>query len=535
VKPAVLIVALAAALAAQQTQLDKATVEGSVVKAAAGEPIRKARVALQRDNRPGFDVLTDAEGHFLISEIQPGAYRLSVERNGFVRQEYGQRTPSSTRPGAPLTLQPGQHLRDIVFRLIPTAVIAGRVLDEDNEPVPNVRVQALRYTYAEGRRQLTQAAATATNDLGEYRLHGLAPGRYYVAATFFPSPQLSGSPAEGTASAYYPGTTDPSSASPVEAAASAELRGVDIRLQIVRMVTVRGRAVLSNGRPARATVRLMRREGAVFAFGGDGIARLRPQGFFELPGVRPGSYFLIAEYGEDGVRYATTVSVEVGSADIGNLDLVLTPGFDVFGHIRVEGSVDVGRLAVSLQPGKPSPAGGDQALVKPDGSFLLEGLARETYRLSVPAVPEDLYLKSARLGDQDVLDAGLDLTQAESAAGPLEIVLSANAARVEGVVRDAKNQPVAGAQVALVPDSRRRKQLQLYKTATSDQNGRFLLRGIAPGEYKLFAWEDIDPGAAQDPEFLRAFESRGESCKVQPGDEQNVQLKLIPAEDTVDR
>lgn len=556
--PIFALLALAPALLAQttpQTQLEKAAIEGTVVKAGSGEPVRKARLVLQkvesrRSLEPPPGAVSDVEGHFVIPDIEPGQYRLWVERNGFVRQEYGQRTPSATRPGTPFTLEAGQRLRDVTFRLVPTAVIAGRVLDEDSEPVPNVRVQALRNGYMQGQRRLTQTSATATNDLGEYRLHGLAPGRYYISTTYIPgvssmvvtgtstSTRFSGSPPDEIyAPAYYPGTTDPSSASQVEAAAGGELRGVDIRLQVVRMVTVRGRALLSTGRPAQATVRLVRREAAVFEYGGDEIARLRPRGFFEIHRVRPGPYFLLAEYGEENRRYATTVSLDVGSSGIENLELVLTPGFDVSGRLRVEGDAQIafGRLTVSLQARDPNPMGGAGSQVKPDGSFLIQGVARMFYQLAVFGAPEDVYLKSAQLGDQEVLEAGLDLTQAEAAAGVLDLVLSPAAARIQGMVRDAKDQPAAGAQVVLAPESRRRNQLQLYKTAVSDQSGRFTLRGIPPGEYKLFAWEDIEPDSYQDPELLRQFESRAETCKIQPGDAQNVQLKLIPAEETAGR
>ena len=99
--------------------------------------------------------------------------------------------------------------------------------------------------------------------------------------------------------------------------------------------------------------------------------------------------------------------------------------------------------------------------------------------------------------------------------GALEIVLSPNGGQVDGVVLDDKQQPAAGAKVALAPDEARRGRTDLYKTAVTDQYGRFTMRGIAPGDYKLFAWAELEPGAAQDPEFLKPYEKAGEAVSVQ--------------------
>jgi protocatechuate 3,4-dioxygenase beta subunit len=77
----------------------------------------------------------------------------------------------------------GESKKDLLFRLIPAAVIAGRVFDEDGEAVPNATVTASREAYHEGRRTLATTAEASTDDLGSFRLFGLAPGRYYLSAT----------------------------------------------------------------------------------------------------------------------------------------------------------------------------------------------------------------------------------------------------------------------------------------------------------------------------------------------------------------
>ena len=71
----------------------------------------------------------------------------------------------------------------IELKLTPQSVIAGHVFDEDGDPLQSVNVEVWRYTYPRGRRQLTQVQNGTTNDLGEFRIANLRPGRYYVSAT----------------------------------------------------------------------------------------------------------------------------------------------------------------------------------------------------------------------------------------------------------------------------------------------------------------------------------------------------------------
>ena len=162
------------------------SLSGMVVKLAGSEPLRSATVELQslEDRTHTVSVATDAGGRFQIKGIDPGRYRLKVIRNGFVTQEYGQKTPSD--PGSDLRLSTGQNLKDLLFRLIPWSVIAGRILNEDGEPLPWAQVSALREVYREGKRKLSPELMVPTNDLGEYRLFGLQPGRYFVSAKYKP-------------------------------------------------------------------------------------------------------------------------------------------------------------------------------------------------------------------------------------------------------------------------------------------------------------------------------------------------------------
>jgi len=108
----------------------------------------------------------------------------------------------------------------------------------------------------------------------------------------------------------------------------------------------------------------------------------------------------------------------------------------------------------------------------------------------------------------------------------VEIVISSAGARVDGTVTDENDLPTAGAIVALVPEEARRKLFRLYKDSTTDQYGKFEMRGIAPGKYKLFAWRDVESDSWQDPDFLKLYEDQGKEITAEERGRVTIQLKL---------
>jgi hypothetical protein len=255
------------------------------------------------------------------------------------------------------------------------------------------------------------------------------------------------------------------------------------------------------------------------------------QGAFEFAGVIPGSYMLEARWWGEGKEYSTRLPLDVGTSDIEGVNLVISPGVPLSGRVRVEGEAQVklAELHVFLDSlGESMGYGGQDTIVKADGSFLLPNVPEGEYRINLWRLPEDCYLKSARLGSEDALESGLKIG-AGQASGALELAVSSAAGRIEGSVVNENQQAVPGARVVLVPEAARRSQTRLYEETTTDQYGQFVLRGITPGEYKLFAWEEMESGVYQDPEFLKPYEERGEAVHVGEGGRQSVQLKLIPA------
>ena len=112
--------------------------------------------------------------------------------------------------------------------------------------------------------------------------------------------------------------------------------------------------------------------------------------------------------------------------------------------------------------------------------------------------------------------------------GNLEVVLSSAARQKEGTVVDARSQPMSSIQTVLIPDQDRTR-TELIKTATTDQQGRFTLRGITPGNYRIFAWEGIEANSFFDPEVLSQYEQQSKAVRIAEGEKLTPEVKMIPA------
>jgi hypothetical protein len=521
------------------------TVSGTVVKLAGSVPLKSATVRLEnldhRVQERTFSAVTDGSGHFEVTGIVPGLYMLRVVRNGFVTVFYGQH--SSNDPGSLLNLSAGQTMKDLLFRLMPSAVITGHIQNEEGEPLPWVRVSALRATYWRGKRRLTNETAVITDDHGEYRLFGLRPGRYYINATYRPGQHLD--PAQqdpsqdqappgklGYVPTFYPGSLDPARAISISVKSGEEIPSADFALEPTTVYSVRGHVRVLGARGAFEEIALsLESRDAIVGWTNTSRQTLseKGDGSFAIPDVLPGSYTLVASWVDSSGRYQARQSVEVTNNDADGIQLVLTPGMNVSGQI-IWDPKPTGLpppVQVLLRGADTPSAFGSDARVNSNGTFLLQNVSEGVFQLLTYGMSRDHYLKSLRVGGTEV--PGDEINLIRGTPNALEITISSRGAHVQGSVVDEDSLPAVGVWVVLVPDAKRRSEARLFKQGVTDQAGRFDLRGIVPGDYTLFSWEHVEMNAWQDPDFLKDFEGKGQSLSLQEGDGKSLQLTAIRA------
>lgn len=542
---------LTIAAAAQATKPEEvSTIEGRVINGATGEPVGKASILLMRTDsaQPSYDwsrslgATSDSGGSFLIRNIEPGKYRLRASRNGFITLEYG--TRGAQRSGTEMDLGRPQQLKDVDFRLTPHGVIAGTVLDADGEPLAHVQVQLLRAQYVRGKKILATTNTASTNDLGEYRWAGLTPGKYYVYAENFEELPPSSETKEEYVPVYYPGVANAAGAIPVEVAPGANIRGVDLMLRKASTAMVKGRVVveLPNARGI-PDVRFYSQPGHDNSAVGTWhtpVAKVNAAGEFEVRGLAPGSYTATANIGKDGRAYAGWTAVEVSGTNIDGVVITIGNGVSVAGRIRIEGetSQDLQHASVRLQRGGPTldfNSSGSTCRIAADRTFKIENLDPARYGILIDGLPDAYYVKHIRVGEADVMYSGFELTS--GALGQVDILVSPKAGLVSGSVQNPKTgQPVSGATAVLVPKEKERLPLSaFYQQTATDEHGRFTFKSVNPGEYKAYAWEDVEAGAWLDRDFMQPLAEKGESVSVGESARANVQVFLIPADSQSDK
>ena len=352
------------------------------------------------------------DGTFSFQNVPPGDYVIEVSRSGYITNFYGEMQNESTPP--PHTLNPGQALSGVDVGLTPGAVIYGRLLDDRGEVVVGGTVQALKTTYRDGRRQRMIVQSVTSDDLGDYRLFLLKPGEYLVSVS---EGAFAGRPAVPW---FFPGTVDSDSARAFQLRAGESLGGVTFT-----SVPTRGRRVSGSIRGAagsRASVLLSSRSGDVQM-----EQPVTPDGDFAFNGVSPGAYTLVARTSE--LKAAMTLSVQ--NTDILNANISLAPGFRIPVRVRIDGhgdgpDPDLEKLYFAVRH-EPPVSGLDSDVYSPfaEGKLVFELLAGD-YRLDFarPSNGEDMYLKSIRHGEIDVLHQGLRVSN--SSDTPIEILVGTN-------------------------------------------------------------------------------------------------------------
>ena len=505
---------------------------GTVERGDASEPIGGVEIRLTlagTDTR--LRALSDPQGRFFFENLPAGRYTIQAVGEGYFTYPQARELPAMI---ASLTID-SPATRRINIKLVPGAVIAGRITDPQGQPLPGVRVSVMKLQYADGQPAFTAGSVPkATDDRGEYRLYWFPPGEYYIRAEY---PGGRGNLARRS---YYPGT--------LTVRGGESLEGMNFAVPPASSIRISGQIAFEGLGPASGTIRsfyLLPQDGrpaeaVPLEFKNTAAAKAdrapSPDFSLDLHGVAPGVYDLAPFYLDTSNANRTgRTRIEVADQDIENLTVVISPNVEVQGRlIAKDGSTRHNWSALHLQLRAKSttiPLMGrsNLAAIAADGTFTIRDVSEGLYQVYLSAssrsVSPDLYISGMRQGARDIRNEGsIDVRPSML---PLEITLSAGAGAIRGIVDAPAGGPPAHADVVLVPAFSRRSNLMFYDRTISDEKGQFTFTGIAPGEYKVFAFEQLADTAEQNPTFMARYETLGLSVTVNPGSTTDIRTRLL--------
>ena len=305
-----------------------ASLHGVVTATDTGRPARRTIVSITGgDPKVGRTTETDEQGVFAFMELPPGEFTLTARKPGYLETVYGQKQPGSGRPGTPVRVDAGQHLKDIGLVLARGAVISGRVIDEVGDPASSISVRVHRWVMRGGERTLQAGPSATTDDRGMYRIPGLVPGEYAVSilsrtamtenvslvvegeiafvkvmdamatlndeGLLFKGRADAPPPAvrRGFAPMYFPGLPQAAQAERIVLGPGEERAGVDFSLQVVPLAQLTGIVTGPTGPVSGAAIRFTEIDQPP-GYGGRTV-RTGANGRFTIGGLPPGTYRLI--------------------------------------------------------------------------------------------------------------------------------------------------------------------------------------------------------------------------------------------------
>jgi hypothetical protein len=226
--------------------------------------------------------------------------------------------------------------------------------------------------------------------------------------------------------------------------------------------------------------------------------------------------------------------VTVSGRDVENLVIPLSPGIEISGRVRVEGTQPVANGAgqnvqprILLRPTDQG-SGASNTTTNPDGTFTIRNVTPGTYQVTAMNMP-NAYLSSIRYEGQDVTWS--PITIGSGAAGTIEAVFKTDGAKLSGIVRDEKGDPLTDARLTLWASTTKSGYVT---TAMTDRTGTFRFQNLPPGEYRVAAWDKKSmtgptyAGVVVAPEFLHSFDTTAATIRVDASSEQTKDLNSIP-------
>lgn len=408
-----------------------------------------------------------------------------------------------------------------------------------------------------------------------------------TAATPAPPPDLG--PTVTYTTTYYPGTVYLSDAAGLQVRHGEERLNIDFEIKKVPTTTVTGSVIGLDGTPAAGTMVSLNlpsgtgQEDMLAQLLGASRTSTRADGTFVLTGVPPGNYQIVVRAAPPkpadpsgrqapadpqaamaaamagamsgllgggagaGMSLWARESIAVDGNPVGPIGLQLREGLTISGSITFEGEAPESLTGARVTMSEPAPPTGmpnipmfrpgqSNGPVKPDNTFEVTGVVPGVYQLGVvmPGLRASLttpgegwVVKSAKVGDRDLLDGGVDLTGGSGVTG-LVVTMTKQPSELSGRVLDGASQPFSAFPLVIfsadrahwTPGSRR---VQYVQPAT---NGSFLFAGLPAGKYYLAAVTELDTKELASAAFLESLIGSAITVTLADGERKTQDVKL---------
>lgn len=548
---------------------------GTVVNSVTGEPVRRALVSGY-----GQPVLTDSEGNFELDNLPQSSFTVTAKKPGFLSE--GERRIGYSRSYQGQQVIVGPDSKPVTLKLVPEGIIFGKV-ESNGEPLNNFPIKLITSEVINGRRQWVNAAATTSNDDGEFRIADLAAGTYFLSAgpswtqktmiAANSSGKDLGGQDDGYAETFYPQASELAGAAAIKIAAGDQTEA-DFSLKAAHLYKVAGFVRGSTGQGVNLQFINAQGEPAQFP------VHYNPatSGFETM--APAGAYTLKAQSYTTGAP-ASIASIPLNiSADVVGIQLVLAPTLSIPVQVQKDAVQPVNTNSGYIISGMGA-NGKSYQITGNDGSNVNIELAprdqslrnqqfSSTYRMvgdtpvmEIENVEAGRYAANINVGQQWYVASAqcgsVDLLREELTVGvgvqlpPIFVTLRNDPAEISGKVsleaqpgqaagqalngQGSENQAGQGpttegqsepvkASVLLVPEGRPME----TKEVEAGQDGSYYLPGLAPGEYDVLALDHAEDVEYTNPEVLRLYLPRAQHVVLQPNQKLQLNLEVVKVE-----
>lgn len=499
-------------------------VAGTIVSAATGHPLARARVSLTNTRKPQDrrSATSSDEGHFEFTQVAAGKYSLEGAKTGFIERAYDQHEEFSTAivTGA----GPGIDTENLVLSLDPAAVLSVKVLDESGEPVRKASVTLYWEDRRSGVRRVIVIANNSTDDQGSCEFTRLRSGTYFASVTATPWYAIHpvSTRVEGQANSppmdlhsfdvtypltYYGDSIDADSASPIL------IKGGDHAEAEIHLSPVPALHLLfhvaENGQRGFSIPSLQKSAFGAEQFQPNVNTQQVAPGLFEITGVAPGRYTVRMPGGAPG-------DLDITSSGQDLSQVTGEPVSNLKATVRILGGGSLPEM-LAIRPANGDERNTQFRTVDKNGEVTFTDVTPGAYEVLARGATKRYSVMKVSVQGGETASHTLNIPSGSSLTASISVAEGSE--NVEGFAKRA-GKAAPGAMIVLVPHNPESNR-ELFRRDQSDLDGSFTLIGVPSGSYTVVAIEDGWNLDWAVPSVIEPYALHGERVRVGAGSGQS--------------